>query len=365
MIAVFANELRMLLRDRGAIVWLLVGPVLVMSVISAARYQSGQRPRFLVPVVDEDQGPVARTFVKLLGERVDVLELDRPAAEALVRDENRAAAAIVFPRGLSKRYLQGQPGDILLLTDPAEPVGLGRLKVALLLMGRDAAALADPIGEPRLEVVEQNLTGDQISRKSHEQNVPGFAIMFTLLSVVYGTASSLHLEAQAGTLARLLVAPVGFGRILIAKVLLRAASGAAQLLVLLGWGWLAFGISLGSSPAALLLLCAATGFAAAALGTLTAGIGRSAQQMLPLALAVVLPLCAVSGLWWPLHGAPSWMQALSAVAFPSWAMRGATDLVLRDRGLAAVAPSVAVLLLQGLLLLVAGSWLFRRQLASR
>jgi len=365
MIAVFGNELRMLLRDRGAIVWLLLGPVLVMSVISAARYQSGQRPRFLVPVVDEDQGPVARTFVKLLGERVDVVELDRAAAESLVRDENRAAAAIVFPPGLSKSYLQGRPRDILLLTDPAEPVGLGRLKVALLLMGRDAAALADPIAEPRLEVVEQNLTGGQISRKSHEQNVPGFAIMFTLLSVTYGTASALQLDARAGTLARLLIAPVGFGRILLAKVALRAASGAVQLLALLAWGWLVFDVSLGSSLAALLLVVVATAFTAAALGTLAAGIGRSAQQVLPLTLALVLPLCAISGLWWPLHGAPSWMQALSTFAFPSWAMAGITDLVLRDRGLAAVLPETAVLFGQGLLLLVVGLGLFRRQLASR
>ena len=365
MIAVFVNELRMLLRDRGAVVWLLLGPVLVMTVISAARYQSGQRPRFLVPVVDEDQGPVARTFVKLLGERVDVLELGRNEAEALVRDENRAAAAIVFPEGLSKRYLQGRPSDILMLTDPAEPVGLGRLKVALLLMSRDAAALADPIGEPRIEVIEQNLTGGQISRKSHEQNVPGFAIMFTLLSVVYGTASALHLDASAGTLARLLIAPVGFGRILLAKVALRAASGAVQMLALLAWGWLVFDVSLGSSVAALLVIVTATAFASAALGVLAAGLGRSAQLMLPLSLALVLPLCAVSGLWWPLHAAPAWMKAVSTVAFPSWAMRGVTDLVLRDRGLAAVTPEAAMLLAQGVLLLIAGVWLFRRQLASR
>ncbi|MEW6273003.1 MAG: ABC transporter permease [Thermodesulfobacteriota bacterium] len=365
MVAAFANELRLLLRDRGAAVWLLLGPVLVMSLITAARYQSGQGPRFLLPVVDEDQGPVARTFIKLLGRRVDLLELTRAEAESLVRDQGRAAAAVVFPPGLSKRYLQGRPGEIVLLTDPAEPVGIGRLKVALLLMSRDAAELADPVGPPRLEVVEHNLTGDQLSRKSHEQNVPGFAIMFTLLSLVYGTAQSLHLEARAGTIARLLVAPVGFGRILLAKAALRVVAGAVQLLALLGWGWLVFGVSLGSSATALLAIATATAFASAALGTLLAGIGRSAEQLLPLSLALVLPLCAVSGLWWPLHAAPAWMKALSSAVFPTWAMRGLTDLVLRDRGLAAVVPELTMLLVQGALLLVVGIWLFRRQLASR
>jgi ABC-2 type transport system permease protein len=364
-ITVFANELRLLGRDRAAIVWLLIGPILVISLITAARYQSGEGPSFLLPIVDEDQGPVSRTFVKLLRARVDAVEMSRAAAEALVRDQNRAAAAIVFPAGLSKRYLQGRASDILLLTDPADPVGLGRLKVAMLLMSRDAAELADPIAEPRLEVVEQNLTGDQISRKSHEQNVPGFTIMFILLSVVYGTAASLHLEAQSGMLARLLIAPVGFGRIMLAKLALRMVIGAVQMLVLLGWGWLVFAISLGSSAVALLAVVMATAFAAVALGAFTAGVGRSDAQVLPLSLAFVLPLAAISGLWWPLRAQPGWMTTLATFAFPTWAMRALTDLVLRDRGLMAVAPAVGVLVAQGTMLLVAGLWLFRRQGGQR
>jgi len=364
-ITVFANELRLLGRDRGAIVWLLLGPILVITLITAARYQSGEGPHFLLPIVDEDQGPVARTFIKLLRQRVDAVEMNRAEAEAVVRDENRAAAAIVFPPGLSKRYLQGRASDILLLTDPAEPIGLGRLKMALLLMGRDAAELADPIAEPRLEVVEQNLTGGQISRKSHEQNVPGFTIMFILLSVVYGTAASLHLEAQTGMLARLLVAPVGFGRILLAKLALRLVIGTVQMLALLGWGWLVFGISLGSSAMALLSVVVATAFAAVALGAFTAGVGRSDAQVLPLSLAFVLPMSAVSGLWWPLHAQPGWMTRLALGAFPTWAMRALTDLVLRDRGLVAVAPAAGFLVAEGAVLLVVGLWLFRRQVGQR
>lgn len=365
MIAAFANELRLLLRDRGALVWLLLGPVLVISVITAARYQSGRGPRLLLPVVDQDQGPVARTFVKLLREHADPVEVSPAEAESLVRDQGLAAAAIVFPEGLSKRYLGGRGSAIVLLTDPAEPVGLGRVKVALLLMSRDAAALADPVGPPRIEVVERNLTGGQLSRKSHEQNVPGFTILFTLLGVVYGAASSLHREASSGTLARLLVAPVGFGRILHAKLALRAVVGAGQMLVLLGWGWLVFHISLGSSPPALLAIALATGFASTGLGALVAGLGRSNEQVLSLSLALVLSLAAVSGLWWPLHREPEWMRALAGLAFPSWAMRGVTDLVLRDRGLAAIGPPVAILVLQGTVLLLLGVWLFRARVAHR
>jgi hypothetical protein len=46
-------------------------------------------------------------------------------------------------------------------------------------------------------------------------------------------------------------------------------------------------------------------------------------------------------------------------------MYGMTDLILRDRGLAAIASPVAVMLAQGALCLVAGLWLLRRRQAAR
>jgi len=364
-IAVFANELRLLLRDRGAAAWLLLGPILFITVFSAARYQSSKRPPLLVPVVDDDQGPVARTFVKLLREHADVLETSRTEAEAMVRDRGTAAAAVVFPEGLSKRYLQGRNSEVLLLTDPAEGVGVNRVKVALLLTSRDAAEIADPVGVPRIQTRETNLTGDRISRRSHEQNVPGFAVMFTLLSVVYATAAGLQVEAGSGVVDRLLVAPVGFTRVLLAKAAARVLGGTVQLLALLAWGALVFGISLGSSPTAVVLLVVATAFAAVGMGALAAGLARSLEQALPIALALVLPVAAIGGLWWPIHVEPAWMRAIADWTPSRWAMSGLVDLVLRDRGLDAVLYPVAVLVAQGALLLAVGLRLFRGRFATR
>jgi ABC-2 type transport system permease protein len=189
--------------------------------------------------------------------------------------------------------------------------------------------------------------------------------MFTLLGVVYGTASSMHRETRSGMLARLLIAPLGFGRMMYAKLALRAVIGGAQMLVLLLWGRLVFGVSLGTSPTAVLLISLATGFAAVGLGAFVAGLGKSDAQVLPLTLAIVLPLAAISGLWWPLHRQPDWMQDAAQLAFPSWAMQGVTNLVLRDRGLASIGAPGAVLLAEGLVLMVLGVWMFRLRVATR
>ena len=114
--------------------------------------------------------------------------MTRQEAEHVVRDQNRAPAAIVFPEGMSKAYLQGKTSQITLLTDPAQAVDLQTVKVLLLLMDKEAAALADPLEEERIALQEKNLTGNRVSVTSFEQNVPGFSIMFVLLAVVFATA---------------------------------------------------------------------------------------------------------------------------------------------------------------------------------
>src|SRR5205823_1940026 len=142
----------------------------------------------LVPVVNEDGGPVANTFTKLLCEHTEVREVTRTEAERLVRDANDAAAAIVFPPHLSAQYLQGTSSDIELLTDPAAGSDVEAVKVLPLLNDKEAAALADPFPEDRIALYERNLTGNSLSVNAFEQRVPGFALMFVLLAVIFGTS---------------------------------------------------------------------------------------------------------------------------------------------------------------------------------
>jgi ABC-2 type transport system permease protein len=362
-LAVFRKDLRIFLRDRWALVFSLVMPVFVITIIAQALLGNG--PGLLVPVVDDDGGPVARTFTKLLGDHADVHVVTREEAERLVARSNRAAAAIVFPPHLSKQYLQGKSSEILLLTDPASAPELQATKMLLLLVDKEAAALADPFAEERITLREQNLTGDRLSVSDFEQRVPGFALMFVLLAVIFGTAVTMHDERDWGTLARLLVAPGGFTRILLGKLAARFVVGLGQMLALFAWGHWAFGVSLGSSPWAFLVLVAAAVFAVVAVGMLVAGIARTREQTLLLGLALVMVFSALGGCWWPLWMQPDWMQAISPAVFTTWAMRGLNDLILRQRGLDAMAVPVAVLIAYGSATLAAGMWLFRYRFSAR
>jgi ABC-2 type transport system permease protein len=365
MLAVFRKDLRIFLRDRSALVFSLLMPILVITVIAEGLFHGDDGPQLLVPVVNQDGGPVASTFIKLLGEHADVRPMSRAEAERLVRDKHEAAAAIVFPPQLSKQYLQGRSSEILLLTDPAAGSDLQGVKVLLLLMDKDAAALADPFAEDKITLKEQNLTGNRLSVTVFEQRVPGFALMFVLLAVVFGTSMSMHEERDWGTLARLLVAPGGFTRILLGKLTARFAVGMVQMIVLLAWAHFEFGVSLGTSPLGFLLLTAASVFAVVAVGMLVAGLAKSREQTLPLGLSMVMALSALGGLWWPQSVQPDWMSRISPAVFTTWSMRGLNDLILREGGLRAVLLPGVVLLAYGTAMLAVGLHLFRVRHSAR
>ncbi len=365
MLAVFRKDMRIFVRDRWALLFTVLVPVLVVSIIAEALFHSDSGPRLLVPVVNDDGGPVASTFMKLLGEHANVREVSRAEAERLVAQDNAAPAAIVFPPQLSKQYLQGRSSEIELLTDPAAGSDLEAVKVLLLLMDKDAAALADPFAEEKITLKEKNLTGNRLSVTSFEQNVPGFSLMFVLMAVIFGTAMSMHDERDWGTLPRLLVAPGGFTRLLLGKFSARFIVGVAQMLSLFLWGHWMFNISLGSSPVAFVLLTIAVVFAIVAAGTLVAGLARTREQTLPLGLTFVMTLSALGGLWWPQSIQPAWMSRIGPAVFTTWAMRGLNDLVLRDRGLEAMTLPIGVLLLYGGSVLALGLLLFRRRHSAR
>ena len=186
-----------------------------------------------------------------------------------------------------------------------------------------------------------------------------------LLAVVFGTSMSMHDERDWGTLARLLVAPGGFTRILLGKLAARFVVGVLQMLILLAWGHYVFGVSLGSSPIAFVLLTMAAVFAVVAAGMLVAGLARSREQTLPLGLSLVMALSALGGCWWPQSMQPDWMNRISPVVFTTWAMRGLNDLILRERGLDAVALPVGVLLAYGAVTMALGLRLFRMRFSAR
>ena len=71
MLAVFRKDLRIFLRDRSALVFSLADAGPGHHRIAAGLSHNESKTKRLIPIVNEDKGPVATTFIKLLGEHAD------------------------------------------------------------------------------------------------------------------------------------------------------------------------------------------------------------------------------------------------------------------------------------------------------
>jgi ABC-2 type transport system permease protein len=358
-LAVMLKDLRLIGRDHFGLLALLVVPIVVIMVIASATQSGGGSKSIVFPVVNEDQGPVATALIQSFRKYLDVREVSRTTAHQLVADSNVAPAALVLPPELSKRYLAQKPSTVELLTDPAQWQELQAIKVVMLLADHETASLGDPLGQELLTVHERSITGDALSFSSLEQNIPGFSLMFVLLTLIFSVTLALREEEVWNTSTRLSIAPIAPASLLGGKLLARLIVGTAQLLLLLLFGHLVYGLRLGHSSLAIIAVATAavasmTGFAA-----VVAAFVRTREQAIPVGLAVSFVLASLGGLFWPLYSLPRTLQTIAQGLMTTWSMSAIQDVMLRGRTLTGVSNEVLVLVSYALISFLIALSLFR------
>jgi ABC-type multidrug transport system permease subunit len=212
-----------------------------------------------------------------------------------------------------------------------------------------------------LSIEEVNLSGGPATINTFDQNVPGFSVTFLLLGMLLGVSLGLLDERDWGTLDRLRAMPIRAADVLLGKLLSRFVVGVAQMIVLFAIGWLAFGVSLGPQPAALLLPILGIVFAGTAFGLVVAAVAPTREAVLPVGSIVIVTMASVGGCWWPIDLEPRWMRQV-ALAFPTtWAMDAFNDLMIRRRTAEAALLPTGVMLAYGAFYLVVGVMLFGRR----
>jgi ABC-type multidrug transport system permease subunit len=143
---IVAKDLRLLFRDRVALSFIALAPIVVISVagFSLASLYGGDRAgqtAYELPIADEDGGDLAKQITERLANDASVrvrAVASRDEAERLVTSK-AAGSALVIPRGTAAAVAAGEPARVLLYTDPVKY--LERLNVQLrVLQARDELA---------------------------------------------------------------------------------------------------------------------------------------------------------------------------------------------------------------------------------
>ncbi len=195
-----------------------------------------------------------------------------------------------------------------------------------------------------LGISEVDLSGETVGEfagfNAFDLQVPGFAVTFLLIGMLMGVSLALIDEHDWGTLERLRSASAPLWATLTGKLLARFVVGFIQMAVLFAAGYVLFGISLGRTPAALMMPAAAIAFAGAAFGLIVAGVGKTRDAVLPVGAIVIMTMAAIGGCWWPIDFEPAWMQQVALALPTTWAMHAFNDLMIRNlAGSSAMIPS--------------------------
>jgi len=213
---------------------------------------------------------------------------------------------------------------------------------------------------PRLlEVIETSVSGAPSRLNSFDQYVPGFSITFLMLGMLIGVAMTLIDERELGTLDRVRATQAPVATLVVGKLAVRFLVGVLQMIALLGVGRIAFDVSLGPQPLALLLPTAGIVFVGTAFGVLVAGLAPTRDAVIPIGAIAIVTMCAVGGCWWPIDLEPRWMRDVARALPTTWAMNGFKDLMMRHQTFTAVLEPTLVLLVFGLGFLVVGLVAFR------
>ncbi len=366
-IAIARNDLRLVMSDKGAVMWLFLLPI-VFATFFGLVMGGGSNPadaKAHLTVIDGDQGAVARLLIdELESERLVLTHVD-PAEKDSTLDKIRT---LVLPSGLTEAVLAGEPTALLLEKDPDTST-----EAALVVQARIVSAIAAVMGslveakegldpgapltpealtslEPTedLVVIESRFAGEAtIAPGGFAQSIPGNTVMFVMLIALTYGAATISGERSGGQLRRLVTTPVSKGEIAAGKIVGRLVIASLQISVLMAVGIIAnrtLGITIGDHPFATWIVLLVYALAVAPLGVAFGSWFTEPDRASSIGVIATMVMAAFGGCWWPLEVVSEPLQRLALVFPTGWAMRALHGTISFGLGLQGVLVPLAVLL---------------------
>jgi len=383
------NDLRLTLRDRASLIWMLLLPLALMWIFGAMNAGGGPR-KIGLAVDDRDGGWLARALIKeLADERVELTELPSGHAAGSARGgpgkvsaPGPPARTLVVPAGFTANVLAGRQQVLRLekASGADETFSLAAeahvVRAIVRIVGRLAEAGPPPPGDsaglatqrffvtsaarpPLVSVSVATAGRGHPAPAGFAQSVPGILTMTVLMmTLIYG-AVFLTLEKRQGVIRRQTTLPLPRGALFAGKLAGRLLLAGTQAALLLVAGRVVFGLSLGSSPAGMALLLGAYLLAVAAMSTFLGAILSTPEQAAAVGWVASMVLAALGGCWWPSEVMPRWLWSAAHVLPTAWAMDGFHALISFGHGVEAVVLPATVLLGFAALFAALGSSLLR------
>ena len=380
------SALRRLARDRLALFFLVLLPVVIIAIIGIT-FGDAASQRLPVGIVDEGAGP--------LGDELRAALEASPALDPRAYDDTDAlgkavrrgvvSAGVVLPAGYDQALRTGRAGEVTFVVDQTRPAPAPVRSAVSAVVARQAAevkaarfaadnaevpfdtalararALAD--GQEQVRVEATTIGGREDALPTgFNYTAPANLVLFVFITSLAGAAGLIEAR-RLGVTRRMLATPTTTSTILFGEALSRFAVALLQGMIIFVVGWLVFGVDWGDPPAALLLVVTFA-LVGTGVGMLGGSVLRNAEQATSIGPPVGIALGMLGGCMWPLAIVPAPMRAVGHLFPQAWAMDAFIALIARNAGLAGILRPLAVLAAFAAALLALATWRLRRTLVG-
>ena len=378
------KDTRIFFKDKFAVGFAFLFPFLfVVGFMFALGGQGPEdEPLQLVLAIQEEEGGLTSQIVGGLADESGAGAITVMAyEEALAAVESGELAGFVsFPTEFSQSFMSGVPTRLEVVVGDGSPetqaalYGFARSVATQFSQGTVAFSSIAQLsgmgqGGFQFPTVQQDdfapLIGFEVERVGDIEpfqpsnfTLPAYLTMFLFFTAAM-SAETIARERQSHTLERLVSNGTRRESVIVGKFAGTLFRGIAQLGVMWAVGILAFGIDLGASPAAVIIISMLMALASATFGVMLASFATNVQAASALGPLTALVLAPIGGCWWPLFITPQWMQSLAKLTPHGWANGGFNKLMLFGAEFGDVTQEMVALAGFGVVFMAVALWRFR------
>jgi ABC-2 type transport system permease protein len=328
---IFVASLKMFSRQREAIVWTLLMPLLMITLFGFVKFDG--MGRLDLGVVNEagDRGtPLIKSLEQVKTLKVKEGNRDEELSEL---GKGERDVVLVIPSNLSS----STGGTLNVYYNDARPqeAQLGQLVLQRVL---DEMTFASDPPSNRLvinasPVKSRNLTYIDFL-------VPGIIAMSIMQMGIFGVAFGFVQLKKRGILRRLWVTPIKPSDFILGQVAMRLVVVMGQICVLVGAGVLLFHIHFIGSFIELFIIGILGAIVFLSIGFALAGISKSEDQVAPLANVITLPMLLLSGIFFSRNNLPGFIHTITDFFPLTYLADGMRSIAIDGASLSQVGPQL-------------------------
>lgn len=362
--ALISKELRQILRDKELLIMLVVMPVMQITLYSLAL--SPEVEHLQLGVIDYASSPTSREFVaRLVRNQVfDIFDSGGSASTLSQKvKDGQLDAGIIIPPDFERRIKSERGATVQVLLDgvDANTAGIASGYIAQILQAFNSQ-LSTGTQNPK-ELIEPMVSyAYNPGLESKWFFVPGvLAMVLNLVSTLVSSAAVIR-EKDTGTLEQLLMTPVNSLQILIAKIVPLAIVLMMNVFISLFIAVFIYHIPFRGNLLLFLGVSLLAIIVGISLGISLAAFAANQRQSLLTSFFVNLPVIQLSGALTPIESMPDFWQKVALLDPLRYYVACVKAIMLKGVGIEAIWKDVLALLAFAVVLLVASSMRFRRQL---